>query len=212
MIAFSGCSSGSSSEPTASAPALVCPTWVAEYIGRRGVLDNRQTTMSFDSPVGCVASAAATAIAEITGEAIRFGPLATLAWHVCRRSAIGSSGFSQRSSQSAVAASRWKSSLCSMTRAARQWYRSADRQSHRLRREPPALRAQSDRQQYGRIQQQPEYHWRNAACVLATRLLAVLHLPSPFSRWRRDAPGAEDLIIGRTGATSYDPASQEPKT
>jgi heat shock protein HslJ len=80
MLIIASCSSGSSGPSARNEPALVGPTWVAEQIGRVGVLDNVRSTMSIDAAGrvsgrgGCNSYGGAV---DITGEAIRFGPLAS---------------------------------------------------------------------------------------------------------------------------------------
>jgi putative lipoprotein len=49
MAAWPGCSPNSSKPAAESGPELVGPTWVAEAIGGRGVLDNVRTTMAIDA-------------------------------------------------------------------------------------------------------------------------------------------------------------------
>lgn len=80
MITSCGGSSGSSGPPARNGPALAGPTWVAEQIDRVGVLENVRSTMSIDADGrvsgrgGCNSYSGAV---DITGAAIRFGPLAS---------------------------------------------------------------------------------------------------------------------------------------
>jgi putative lipoprotein len=81
MTALSGCSSsGASAQSVGSGQALPGTSWLAEDIGRRGVLDNPQPTMSFDQAGRVSGSGGCNRYGgpvEISGEAIRFGPLAS---------------------------------------------------------------------------------------------------------------------------------------
>ncbi len=55
-------------------------SWLAEDIGRRGVLDNPPTTMSFDQAGRVGGSGGCNRYGgpvEVSGETIRFGPLAS---------------------------------------------------------------------------------------------------------------------------------------
>jgi heat shock protein HslJ len=81
MSISSGCSSsGASAQSLGSGPALAGTSWLAEDIGRRSVLDNPQTTLSFtqtgqvNGHGGCNRYGGPV---EISGEAIRFGLLAS---------------------------------------------------------------------------------------------------------------------------------------
>jgi heat shock protein HslJ len=83
MNISSGCSSsGASPQPSASGPALVGTSWLAEDVGGRSVLDNPQATLSF-TQTGQVSGHGGCnrygGPVEISGEAIRFGPLAATA-------------------------------------------------------------------------------------------------------------------------------------
>jgi heat shock protein HslJ len=83
MSISSGCSSsGASAQSSGSGPALAGTNWLAEDIGRRSVLDNPQATLSF-TQTGQVSGHGGCnrygGPVEISGEAIRFGPLAATA-------------------------------------------------------------------------------------------------------------------------------------
>src|SRR5512147_1737545 len=81
MTVSSGCSSsGASSQSSGNRQALAGTSWLAEDIGRRGVLDNPRTTVSFDQAGRVSGSGGCNRYGgpvEVSGEMIRFGPLAS---------------------------------------------------------------------------------------------------------------------------------------
>jgi heat shock protein HslJ len=81
MTVSSGCSSsGASSQSAGSRQALAGTSWLAEDVGGRGVLDHPQTTMSFDQAGRVSGSGGCNRYGgpvAISGETIRFGPLAS---------------------------------------------------------------------------------------------------------------------------------------
>ena len=59
---------------------MAATSWLAEDIGRRGVLDNPRTTVSFDQAGRVSGSGGCNRYGgpvEVSGETIRFGPLAS---------------------------------------------------------------------------------------------------------------------------------------
>jgi putative lipoprotein len=82
MATLPGCSPNSSGPAAASGPALIGPTWVAEAIGGRGVLDNVRTTMSIDAAgqvTGLGGCNSYSGPARTDDEVLRLGPIISTA-------------------------------------------------------------------------------------------------------------------------------------
>jgi putative lipoprotein len=82
MATLPGCSPNSSGPAAESGPELVGPTWVAEAIGGRGVLDTVRTTMSVDAGgqvTGLGGCNSYSGPARTSDETLRLGPIISTA-------------------------------------------------------------------------------------------------------------------------------------